>query len=64
MNPLVWVIHLTFGCHHRHISRVFTIDKRTYKTRLDCGHEFRLPDALPPPGASIDKNARASMEAS
>ena len=45
MNPLDWMIQLAFGCHHRHISRVFTINKRTYKICLDCGHEFTLPDA-------------------
>lgn len=64
MNPIVWAIQLAFGCHHRHISRVFTIDKRTYKICLDCGHEFRLPDAVPPPNASIDENDRTRMEAS
>jgi len=45
MNPLHWMVRFAFGCHHRHISRVFTIKKRTYKVCLDCGHEFRLPDA-------------------
>jgi len=64
MNPLGWVLQLAFGCHHGHISRVFTIAKRTYKVRVDCSHEFSLPDALPPPGASIDENARTRMEAS
>jgi hypothetical protein len=45
MKPLHWVIQFAFGCHHRHVSRVFTINKRTYKVCLDCGHEFVLPDA-------------------
>jgi hypothetical protein len=45
MNPLHWVIQFAFGCHHRHVSRVFTIKKRTYKVCLDCGREFSLPDA-------------------
>jgi hypothetical protein len=45
MNPLHWMIRFAFGYHHRHVSRVFTIKKRTYKVCLDCGHEFRLPDA-------------------
>ncbi len=43
MNPLHWMIQFAFGCHHRHLSRVFTIKKRTYKVCLDCGHEFDLP---------------------
>jgi len=45
MNPLHWMIQFAFGCHHGHVSRVFTIRKRTYKVCLDCGHEFGLPDA-------------------
>jgi hypothetical protein len=57
MNPLHWMIQFAFGCHHRHISRVFTIDKRTYKVCLDCGHEFRLPDASL--GTSIDEDSDA-----
>jgi hypothetical protein len=44
MNPIDWMIQFAFGCHHRHLSRVFTIKSRTYKVCLDCGHEFRLPD--------------------
>jgi hypothetical protein len=44
MNPLHWMIQFAFGCHHRHISRVFTIKKRTYKVCLDCGCEFSLLD--------------------
>lgn len=45
MNPLHWMIQFAFGCHHSHVSRVFTIKKRTYKVCLDCGREFGLPDA-------------------
>ena len=33
-----------FGCRHRHLSRVFTIQHRTYKVCFDCGREFDLPD--------------------
>ncbi len=29
-----------FGCHHPHMSRVFTIRKRTYQVCCDCGKEF------------------------
>ena len=57
MNTLHWMIQFAFGCHHRHISRVFTIGKRTYKVCLDCGHEFRLPDASL--GTSIDEDSDA-----
>ncbi len=49
MNPLLWIFQLTFGhCHHRHLSRVFTIKHRTYKVCFDCGREFDLPDPLSP----------------
>jgi hypothetical protein len=34
MNPLDWMIQFALGCHHRHVSRVFTINKRT------CGTSF------------------------
>ena len=54
MNPLHWTIQFAFGCHHRHVSRVFTIRMRTYKVCLDCGHEFDLPVpyAAEQPGSS------------
>ncbi len=29
-----------FGCHHSNLSRVFTIDGRTYRVCLSCGAEF------------------------
>ncbi len=29
-----------FGCHHRHISRVFTIEGESYRVCLDCGSRF------------------------
>lgn len=29
-----------FGCHHRHLSRVFTIKPRTYRVCLDCAQRF------------------------
>lgn len=46
MNPLLWILQLTFGhCHHNHLSRIFTIKHRTYKVCFDCGREFDLPDA-------------------
>ncbi len=46
MNVLLWVFQFVFGCHHGHLSRVFTIKKRTYKVCLDCGEEFALPDPI------------------
>ncbi len=29
-----------FGCHHKALSRVFTINRRTYRVCCDCGAEF------------------------
>jgi len=48
MNPLLWLFQFAFGCHHRHMSRVFTIKHRTYKVCFDCGHEFDLPKVHKP----------------
>jgi hypothetical protein len=42
MNPLLWILQFAFGCHHGHLSRVFTIKKRTttcaliVDTNSDC----------------------------
>lgn len=40
MNLLPWIFQLAFGCQHAHLSRVFTIKKRTYQICLECGQEF------------------------
>ena len=29
-----------FGCHHRRLSRVFTIDHKTYQVCLVCGRKL------------------------
>lgn len=29
-----------FGCHHRHLSRVLTIDHKTYQVCFDCGRKL------------------------
>ncbi len=29
-----------FGCHHHHVSRVFTIQRRTYQVCFDCSAEL------------------------
>lgn len=54
MNPLSWILQFTFGCRHRHMSRVFTIKRRTYRVCFDCGREFDLPGVDVPgrPGGS------------
>ena len=45
MKPLRWILQFALGCRHRHLSRVFTIKRRTYRVCFDCGEEFDLPDA-------------------
>ncbi len=40
MPVLTAIFEFLFGCHHRNLSRVFTIRARTYKVCTDCGAEF------------------------
>lgn len=40
MNKLGAVFNLFFGCRHSHLSRVFTIDRRTYRVCCKCGAKF------------------------
>jgi hypothetical protein len=46
MTSLRSIFQLTFGCHHRQRSGVFTIKKRTYQVCLNCGQEFEYSWAL------------------
>jgi hypothetical protein len=41
MQTLVTTLDFLFGCHHSHLSRVFTIDRRTYRVCCDCGARFK-----------------------
>lgn len=43
MNLLMWTLQFVFGCHHKRLSRVFTIKKRTYQVCVECGQEFEHP---------------------
>jgi uncharacterized membrane protein len=40
MQSLMFALDFIFGCHHRHLSRVFTIDGRTYRVCCECGARF------------------------
>ncbi len=40
MPILKALFEFLFGCHHRNLTRVFTIRARTYKVCTDCGAEF------------------------
>ena len=40
MKILLVVLDFLFGCHHVHLSRVFTLEGETYKVCCDCGAKF------------------------
>lgn len=41
MQKVMNVLDFVFGCHHSHLSRVFTIGGRTYRVCCDCGAKFK-----------------------
>jgi hypothetical protein len=40
MAFLLAVLDFLFGCHHLHLSRVFTLQGETYRVCCDCGARF------------------------
>lgn len=40
MQHLLRTLEFVFGCHHHNLSRVFTIDGRTYRACCECGAQF------------------------
>jgi hypothetical protein len=40
-QPFANALEIAFGCHHRKLSRVFTIEGHTYKVCCECGATFR-----------------------
>ena len=40
MEILLVLLDFLFGCHHVHLSRVFTLKGETYKVCCDCGAKF------------------------
>jgi hypothetical protein len=40
MEKLLVVFKWFLGCRHGQLSRVFTIDRRTYRVCCDCGAQF------------------------
>ena len=57
MNLLMWMLQFVFGCHHKRLSRVFTIKKRTYQVCVECGQEFELPAA---PGSPLPREIKVA----
>ena len=41
MTYIAAALDFLFGCHHSNLSRVFTINRRTYRVCCDCGAQFR-----------------------
>lgn len=41
MDVLAAAIDFVFGCHHSHLSRVFTIERQTYRVCCECGAKFK-----------------------
>ena len=39
-HPFANALEFAFGCHHAKLSRVFTIEGRSYKVCCDCGAKF------------------------
>ena len=57
------MFQLAFGCHHRQLSRVFTIERRTYQVCLNCGQQVEYSWALMRsmhPNALDDRDALAN----
>jgi len=40
MARLVAAFDFLFGCHHSHLSRVFTLGGETYRVCCDCGAKY------------------------
>jgi hypothetical protein len=40
MAILLAILDFLFGCHHVHLSRVFTLHDETYRVCCDCGTKF------------------------
>jgi hypothetical protein len=40
MEVALVILDVFFGCHHVHLSRVFTLEGETYKVCCNCGAKF------------------------
>lgn len=40
MDILLAALDFLFGCHHKNLSRVFTLDGHTYRVCCACGARF------------------------
>ena len=64
------ILDFLFGCHHVHLSRVFTLQGETYRVCCDCGAKFayslktmsiehRLPLVLSWPGFELSEMGKS-----
>ncbi len=40
MEILTAALDFLFGCHHGNLSRVFTLERHSYRVCCDCGKRF------------------------
>ena len=40
MESIIAILEFVFGCHHAHLSRVFTLHHESYKVCCACGAKF------------------------
>jgi len=40
MATFIVILDYLFGCHHTHLSRVFTLQGETYRVCCDCGAKY------------------------
>ncbi len=40
MEGVIRTLDVLFGCHHGNLSRVFTLDGRSYRVCCSCGAKF------------------------
>ena len=52
------IFNFFFGCRHRELTRVFTLDNQTYRVCLSCG--ARIPFTEEPPQHMSDTKAKAA----
>ena len=63
MKLLFGIFQFAFGCHHSHLSRVFTIKKRTYQVCVECGREFEYSwELMHSVQSSVTDNASAPLK--
>jgi hypothetical protein len=60
------IFQFAFGCRHRELSRVFTLERRTYQVCLQCGQQVEYSWDLMrsmPPGVSGRSDNRSNNSA-